>query len=234
MESETDQMRRRRREHYDTTCRGRQEGGIRLPNDPPGELPVPPYIGSSTLLVATHNPHKLREIGEILLGWKISGEDAGVEETGTTFAENALIKARAVAARHPGTWVLADDSGLSVDALGGAPGILSARYAGRDGDTPANNALLLKNLANADDRRAHFACVLALVDPSGSERLFEGRCEGRIAETPSGGGGFGYDPLFIPDGLDCSFAELAASEKNAISHRGRALAALREALANKT
>ena len=183
--------------------------------------------GPRKLIVATHNAHKLREIGEILPGWEIAGEDAGVEETGSTFAENALIKARAVAARHPGAWVLADDSGLAVDALGGAPGVRSARYAGRDGDTPANNALLLKNLAGVADRRAHFACVLAFVAPCGRESLFEGRCDGRIAEAPSGAGGFGYDPLFIPDGHDRSFADLSPAEKNAISHRGRALAALR-------
>ena len=182
------------------------------------------------LIVATHNKNKLREIGQILPGWEISGEDAGVEETGATFAENALIKARAVAARHPGAWVLADDSGLVVDALGGAPGVRSARYAGRDGDTPANNALLLKNLADVADRRAHFACAIALIAPDGTVRHFEGRCDGHIAESPSGAGGFGYDPLFIPDGHDRSFAELAPAEKNAISHRGRALAALRAAL----
>jgi XTP/dITP diphosphohydrolase len=126
--------------------------------------------------------------------------------------------------------VLADDSDLAVDALGGAPGVRSARYAGRDGDTPANNALLLKNLAGVANRRAHFACAIALIAPDGTVRHFEGRCDGHIAESPSGAGGFGYDPLFIPDGHDRSFAELAPAEKNAISHRGRALAALRAAL----
>ncbi len=188
----------------------------------------------NALIVATHNANKLREIGQILPGWTISGEDAGVEETGVTFAENAFLKARAVAARHPGAWVLADDSGLAVDALGGAPGVRSARYAGHDGDTPANNALLLKNLAGVTNRRAHFACAIALIAPDGTERHFEGRCDGHIAEAPSGEGGFGYDPLFIPDGHDRSFAELAPSEKNAISHRGRALAALRAELSQLT
>ena len=187
-----------------------------------------------SLIVATHNAGKIREIREILPGWTIDGEDAGVEETGSTFAENALIKARAVAARHPGAWVLADDSGLVVDALGGAPGVRSARYAGRDGDTPANNALLLKNLAGVADRRAHFACAIALIAPDGTVRHFEGRCDGHIAEAPSGAGGFGYDPLFIPDGHNRSFAELAPAEKNAISHRGRALAALRAELSQLT
>ena len=182
------------------------------------------------LVVATHNANKLREIGEILPGWEIAGEDAGVEETESTFAGNALLKARAAARRHPGSYVMADDSGLEVDALGGAPGVLSARYAGKDGDTPANNALLLKNLAGVVDRRAHFTCAIALVAPDGSEKVFEGRCFGRIAEAPSGGGGFGYDPLFVPDGRDASFAALPPSEKNTISHRGRALALAAAAL----
>ena len=189
-----------------------------------------PDGGARALVVATHNKNKLREIREILPGWEITGEDSGAEETAETFAGNALIKARAVAARHPGAWVLADDSGLEVDALGGAPGVRSSRYAGREGDTPANNALLLKNLAGVANRGAHFTCVIALVAPDGAERLFEGRCAGRIAEEPSGDGGFGYDPLFVPDGCDKSFAALSAEEKNAISHRGRALAALRAAL----
>ena len=123
---------------------------------------------------------------------------------------------------------------VSNTATTGRPGVRSARYAGRDGDTPANNALLLKNLTGVADRRAHFACAIALIAPDGTVRHFEGRCDGRIAEAPSGEGGFGYDPLFIPDGHNRSFAELAPAEKNAISHRGRALAALRAALAFPT
>ena len=125
---------------------------------------------------------------------------------------------------------MADDSGLEVEALGGAPGVRSARYSGGDGDTPANNALLLKNLAGVTDRRARFTCVIVLIAPDGTEHVLEGHCPGHIAEAPSGTGGFGYDPLFVPDGYDCSFAELSAEEKNAISHRGRALAAVRELL----
>ncbi len=182
------------------------------------------------LILATHNRNKLKEVGEIFPEWEISGEDSGAEETEKTFAGNALVKARAVAARHKGAWVMADDSGLEVDALGGAPGVFSARYAGEDGNTPANNALLLKNLEGVRDRRAHFSCAIALVSPDGEEQVFEGRCEGVIAESPSGAGGFGYDPLFIPDGYDRSFAELSSAEKNAISHRGRALAAMRAAV----
>jgi XTP/dITP diphosphohydrolase len=181
----------------------------------------------TTLIVATHNANKLREIGQILPGWDILAEDSGAEETSDTFVGNARIKARAIASRHPGAWVMADDSGLEVAALGGAPGVRSARYAGGDGDTPANNALLLKNLAGVADRRARFTCAIVLIAPDGTEHEVEGHCSGRIAEAPSGAGGFGYDPLFVPDGYDHSFAELSADEKNAISHRGRALAAAR-------
>ena len=180
------------------------------------------------LYVATHNAHKLREIGEILPGFTIHSEDPGVEETATDFAGNALIKARAIAAVHKGCWVMADDSGLEVAALGGDPGVRSARYAGEPSDTPANNALLLKNLEGVDDRRANFTCCVALVDPDGGEHVLTGRCYGAIAHEASGVGGFGYDPLFIPDGYSKSFAELSADEKNAISHRGRALAEVQE------
>ncbi len=184
-----------------------------------------------TLVLATHNPNKIREIGQLMPGWEIVGEDSAAEETAESFAGNALIKARAVAARHSGAWVMADDSGLSVDALGGAPGVRSARYAGKDGDSAANNALLLANLAGVSDRRAHFTCAVALIAPTGEESVVEGRCDGRIQLSPTGAGGFGYDPLFVPDGFDRSFAELSADEKNAISHRGRALSAVREILA---
>lgn len=177
------------------------------------------------LFVATHNSHKIREISQILPGFEIVPDDPeGVEENAPDFAGNARLKVRAIAARHAGAWCMADDSGLEVKALGGAPGVRSARYAGEPSDTPKNNALLLKNLAGVADRTANFTCAVALVDPAGREHVVEGRCFGRIAEAPSGAAGFGYDPLFIPDGYDRSFAELAAEEKNAISHRGRALA----------
>jgi len=176
------------------------------------------------LYVATHNAHKIREIGQILPGFEIIPDDpAGVEENAPDFTGNALVKVRAIAARHEGAWCLADDSGLEVRALDGAPGVRSARYAGEPSDTAANNALLLKNLAGVEDRRANFTCAVALVDPDGNERLAVGRCFGRIAEAPRGADGFGYDPLFVPDGHEKSFAELSAEEKNAISHRGRAL-----------
>lgn len=183
------------------------------------------------LHVATHNAHKLREIQQILPGVDVSADDPGdVLEDAPDFAGNALIKVRAIASRHPGEWCMADDSGLEVAALGGAPGVRSARYAGEPSDTAANNALLLKNLSGVSDRRANFTCAIALSDPSGAERVVEGRCFGRIAESAAGAGGFGYDPLFVPDGFACSFAELPAEEKNRISHRGRALAAAKEAM----
>lgn len=184
------------------------------------------------LFVATHNAHKIREIAAILSDYEILADDpAGVEENAPDFVGNALIKVRAIAAKHRGDWCLADDSGLEVAALGGAPGVRSARYAGEPSNTPANNALLLKNLAGVADRRANFTCAVALVAPDGTEHAVEGKCFGTIAERPSGAAGFGYDPLFVPDGHAKSFAELSADEKNAISHRGRALAAAKRILA---
>ena len=182
------------------------------------------------LYVATHNVHKLREIGEILPGYEIVADDPDVEETAPDFAGNALIKVRAIAARHPGEWSMADDSGLEVRALGGAPGVRSARYAGEPSNTPANNALLLKNLEGVEDRTARFTCTIALVDPEGREHVVTGHCSGRIAYAPSGTAGFGYDPLFVPDGYDASFADLGEDAKNKISHRGRALAQVKALL----
>lgn len=183
------------------------------------------------LFVATHNAHKIREISQILVGIDVIADDPeGVEETAPDFAGNALIKVHAIAARHPGEWCLADDSGLEVEALGGDPGVRSARYAGEPCDTPKNNALLLKNLAGVANRRARFTCCCALVDPAGEEFVVHGYCPGKIAEAAAGVEGFGYDPLFIPDGHTQSFAELSADEKNAISHRGRALEKVREVL----
>lgn len=185
------------------------------------------------LNVATHNVHKLREIGEILPGYDIVPDDPDVEETAPDFAGNALIKVRAIAARHPGEWSMADDSGLEVRALGGAPGVRSARYAGEPANTPANNALLMKNLEGVEDRTARFTCTMALVDPEGHEHVVTGHCPGRIAHAPSGSAGFGYDPLFIPDGYDASFADLGEDAKNKISHRGRALAQVKALLTGR-
>jgi len=180
------------------------------------------------LFVATHNAHKVREISQILTGVEVIPDDPeGVVEDAPDFAGNALIKVRAIAAKHRGEWCMADDSGLEVAALGGAPGVRSARYAGEPSDTPRNNALLLKNMADVTDRRANFTCAVALVDPSGAEHVVEGKCFGRIAQSASGAEGFGYDPLFMPDGHSRSFAELSSAEKNAISHRGCALKKVR-------
>ena len=185
------------------------------------------------LFVATHNQHKIREISQILPGFEIVPDDPeGVEENAPDFAGNALIKVRAIAEKHKGEWCMADDSGLEVKALGGAPGVHSARYAGEPCNTPANNALLLKNLEGVKDRAARFTCCCALIDPSGEELVVHGHCPGHIAEKQAGVEGFGYDPLFIPNGYDKSFAELSAEEKNAISHRGRALEKVKAIVGN--
>ncbi len=188
-----------------------------------------------TLFVATHNQHKIREIEQILPDFEICADDpVGIEENAPDFIGNALIKVRAIAVRHPGAWCMADDSGLEVKALDGAPGVRSARYAGEPASTPANNALLLKNLEGITDRTANFTCAIALVAPDGRELTAVGKSFGTIASAPSGAEGFGYDPLFLPDGYDRSFAELTADEKNAISHRGRALAEVRKLISDHT
>jgi len=184
------------------------------------------------LLIATRNAHKLYEIrailscpGLTLLGVAEHGRPLPeVAEDAGTFVGNALKKARTLCAAS-GLWTLADDSGLEVDALVGAPGVYSARYAGDGAGDAANNARLLRELDGVEDRRARFRCVLALAAPDGRDWTVEGCCEGRIARAPSGTGGFGYDPLFHPDGATRSFAELTPAEKNRISHRAHALAA---------
>lgn len=204
---------------------GEQRGGASVP--------------ANTVVVATGNAHKVVEIEAILseampgtrfVTLKSLGDFPDPEETGETFEENAFIKAQAA---HDATGLpaVADDSGLEVDALGGAPGVRSARYAGEPSSTPANNALLLKNLDGVRNRAARFVCAVALVDPAGREHVVRGECPGRIATEPSGAGGFGYDPLFIPDGHAVSFADLGEAAKNAISHRARALAAAKRLLA---
>ena len=182
------------------------------------------------LVVATGNAHKLREIAEIFTSFEVvSQKQMGfceeVEETGETFAENALIKARA-ASKALGCIALADDSGLCVDALGGAPGIYSARYAGSHGDDQANRTKLLQDLINEPNRSAHFTSAVALVYPDGKELLAEGHTYGKILREEQGTGGFGYDPIFESDDLQKSFGLATAEEKNAVSHRFRALQAL--------
>ena len=188
------------------------------------------------LAIATNNAHKLQEIRAILSGQfdellslKDLGIDVDVEETGTTLEENALLKARTIQAIcHIPT--LADDTGLMVDALGGAPGVYSARYAGEEHNDASNRALLLKNLQNEQNRNAHFATVIAIVYPSGDFITSKGRVEGEILREERGNEGFGYDSLFYSDELGKTFAQATPEEKNSVSHRGRALHAMLEKL----
>lgn len=186
------------------------------------------------IVVATGNAHKLKEISEIFPDYEICsqkqmGFNEDVEETGKTFRENALIKARA-ACKALGLPVLADDSGICVDALGGQPGIYSARYGGVHGDDKKNRALLLQNLSCEKNRKAHFSCAVALVYPDGRELVVEGETHGEILLQEQGDGGFGYDPIFYSDDLQKSFGVATAEEKNAVSHRFRALQLLRKEL----
>jgi XTP/dITP diphosphohydrolase len=210
--------------------------------------------GLPRLVLATANPHKVTELTRILEEDSAAAAPAGlgefpgapdVAETGATFAENALLKARAIA-RYTGLPAVADDSGLCVDALGGMPGVLSARWSGRHGDDEANLRLVLAQIADVPDERrgAHFACAAALVLPSGEEHVKEGAVDGTLIRHPRGTGGFGYDPIFVPDpaelaGLGAAGAALAGlttaemppEAKDAISHRGRALRALAPVIA---
>src|SRR4051812_9887658 len=188
------------------------------------------------MVLATRNQHKLRELREALPGIEIDPLPDEVElppETGETFAENALGKARA-AQRATGRTAIADDSGIEAHGLGGRPGVRSARYAGENATDEENLEKLLEEVGRAGDRRVAYVCVIALVTEAGEETLFEGRCEGTLAEHPRGTGGFGYDPAFVPDdtGPDDqrTMAELAPTEKHAISHRGRAARKLAEHL----
>ena len=183
------------------------------------------------LVVATGNAHKLKEIAQIftdyeILSQKQAGFDEDVEETGLTFSENAIIKARA-ASKALGVIALADDSGLCVEALGGAPGVFSARYCGYHGDDKANRDLLLKNLETAKNRNAYFESAIALVYPDGREIVAQGRTHGKILFEETGENGFGYDCLFFSDDLQKSFAVASAEEKNSVSHRYRALCELK-------
>jgi len=194
--------------------------------------------GPARLVLATHNAHKLGELRAILVpalpgldpASVVGARDVGAPEPvedGVTFAENALIKARALAA-HTGLPAVADDSGLSVDVLGGAPGIFSARWSGRHGDDRANLDLLLAQLSDIapEHRGARFTCAAALVTPEGEEHVELGHLAGTLATAPRGEHGFGYDPILVPAGGDLTCAELAPEEKNRISHRGQAFRAL--------
>ena len=185
-----------------------------------------------TIVVASNNAHKLREIAQIFPEYEIvsqreAGFNAEVEETGLTFEENALIKARA-ACNALGLPVLADDSGICVEALDGAPGVYSARYCGWHADDKSNRTLLLKNMEGKDNRTAYFCSSIALVFPDGTELTAEGRTYGKLLTAECGDGGFGYDPIFFSDDLQKSFGVATAEEKNSVSHRYRALCALRE------
>lgn len=192
------------------------------------------------LIVATGNAHKVTEFDRLLEGCgfelcsaSVCGGMPDVVEDGDSFAANARIKAIALRAlAPPEAWVVSDDSGLEVDALEGAPGIFSARYAGQDATDRANLEKLLIELADLPSmqRSARFRCVLCLIDPHGEEHFFEGECEGCIAMEPSGTEGFGYDPVFIPAGHSESFGELGDSVKSRLSHRAAAVQKLREGL----
>jgi XTP/dITP diphosphohydrolase len=191
---------------------------------------------STRLLLATRNAGKLAELQRLLqtavpgvqvVGLRDVDDYPEAPETGATFEENALLKARE-AVRYTGLPAVADDSGITVDALNGMPGILSARWSGRHGDDDANTALLLGQLADVPDERrgAAFVCAAALVTPDGTERVLERQWRGTVIREKRGTNGFGYDPVFVPDGLALTSAELAPEDKDARSHRGQAFAAL--------
>ena len=191
---------------------------------------------AAKLVLATRNPAKLAELSRILADGNVPvdlvtlddfPQMPEVAETGRTFTENALLKARAVAA-FTGLPTVAEDSGICIDALNGMPGVLSARWAGRHGDDLANLNLVLAQVADVPDARlgAQFVCAAALVGPGAREWVVTGQVEGRLIRTPRGSGGFGYDPIFVPDGFEQTTAEMTAEAKDAISHRGRAFRAL--------
>jgi XTP/dITP diphosphohydrolase len=187
---------------------------------------------ADVVVLATRNEGKLKELARILGSVPLAGLDQfpgapEVAETGATFEENALLKARAIAAftRLPS---VADDSGLCVDALNGMPGIFSARWSGKHGDDQANLDLLLAQISDVPDERrgANFTCAAALVYPDGAAQVVLGEVAGQLIRAPRGSGGFGYDPIFVPDGYDITTAEMTADDKDAISHRGKAFRAL--------
>lgn len=180
------------------------------------------------LILATRNAHKTEEI-RLILGDRFEVLDVTsfpglpeIEETGTTFLENARLKALGISARIDG-WVLADDSGLEVDALGGAPGVWSSSYGGEEGNHAKNNERLMKEMAGKKERAARFRCTLVLAKDGEEKAVFTGIVEGGIAGSPSGNGGFGYDPLFIPDGHEETMADLGAAIKSTLSHRAEAI-----------
>jgi XTP/dITP diphosphohydrolase len=179
------------------------------------------------LVLASRNQHKLRELSGMLGDHELQSLPQEVElppETGESFAENAIVKARTAAAAT-GLPALGEDSGIAVAALGGAPGIRSARFAGENATDEENLARLIAEMEDVGDRRAAYVCALAYAEPDGEERLFEARCEGQLARSPQGDGGFGYDPIFVADASprdNQTMASLSQQEKDAISHRGQA------------
>lgn len=193
------------------------------------------------LIIATGNAHKVEEFEQLLSGInfevcsaKVCGGMPDVEENGDSFVANAQIKAEALRALAPqAAWVMADDSGLEVDALDGAPGVYSARYAGQDATDESNVAKLLEALCDVpeEQRTARFRCVLCVIDEFGLISHYDGSCEGRISSAPAGESGFGYDPVFIPEGHSKSFAELGESVKAELSHRAKAAHWLKATLA---
>jgi XTP/dITP diphosphohydrolase len=197
---------------------------------------VPPSQPRHQLVLASRNVGKLAELRRILgSGFELVAlpdEAPEVAETGATFEENALLKARSAAAAT-GLPAVADDSGLAVDALNGMPGVLSARWSGRHGDDEANLDLVLGQVAGVPDERlgAAFVCAAAVVVPYGGERVVRGEVRGRLIRERRGSNGFGYDPIFVPDGADRTTAEMPSAEKDAISHRGKAFRALAPLLA---
>lgn len=191
------------------------------------------------LWLATSNKGKVEEIKNLLraMPFEIHTQEemaffSQPPENGDSFLANARIKAKALHAMKKEAWTLADDSGIVVEGLGGLPGIHSARYAGPKARSSENNAKLLKmmQLRSADKRAAHYFCALVAIDPQGQEHIFEGRWDGEIAKSAKGTGGFGYDPIFIPEGESRTVAEMSPAEKNAISHRSKALKAFAEVL----
>lgn len=180
------------------------------------------------LIIATRNAHKTGEI-RTMIGDRFEVLDATsfpdfpeIEETGTTFLENARLKAEGISRCIEG-WVLSDDSGLEVDALDGAPGVWSSSYGGEEGNHAKNNTRVLAELVGKEDRRARFRCTMVLARGGAEQASFSGTVEGHLVESPHGAGGFGYDPLFVPDGHERTFAELGDTIKNSLSHRARAL-----------
>lgn len=190
------------------------------------------------LILATRNAHKTEEIRQMLAGryevCNVTGfsECPEIEETGSTFHENARLKAEGISAVLDG-WVLSDDSGLEVDALGGAPGVWSSSFGGEEGNHACNNARLMEEMHGRQDRRARFRCTMVLARSGREEAMFSGTVEGRIIESCRGNGGFGYDPLFVPEGYAETFAELGSEVKNQLSHRARALQQVVEFLSGK-